>query len=148
MAAKRYPKPHKWYPKNPHKYVGDVDNIIARSSWERKWMIWADNNPAVERWASEEIILDYISPVDNRPHRYFTDFAAVIRNRDGVLNRYLIEIKPKIQTLPPKRGKRSQDKYIADLATYAVNQAKWAVAEQYCKKNNMTFMVITEDHLL
>lgn len=134
-------------PTNPQKYVGDVTNIFYRSGWERKLMNWADRNPAVEKWASEEIIIPYLSPVDNRPHRYFVDFAVMIRHKDGSLKKYLIEVKPKAQTVPPKRGKRSTNKYIEELATFAVNQAKWKQAESYCEKNNMQFMVITEDHL-
>lgn len=133
--------------KNPHKYVGDVNNIICRSSWERKFLIWADNNPAVLYVASEEIIIPYFSPVDQKQHRYFTDFAILIQNRDGTTQKYLIEIKPKAQTLPPVRGKRSTNKYIAELATFATNRAKWEQAEIFCKKNAMQFLLLTEDHL-
>lgn len=46
-----HPKPRKWFPKNPEKYVGDVNNIISRSSWETKFMNWCDQNPAVIKCA-------------------------------------------------------------------------------------------------
>lgn len=142
----KYPTPTRFTPKHPEKYLGDVNNIISRSSWERKFMKWADNNPAVVKWCSEEIVVPYLSPVDGKMHRYFTDFAMVIE-RNGVHQKYLIEIKPEIQTLPPKRGKRSTNKYVVNLAQYAVNQSKWAAATEYCKRNNMNFTVLTEKHL-
>lgn len=110
-------------------------------------MIWADNNPAIEYWNSEEIVIPYFSPVDQKTHRYFTDFAILVKQRDGTTRKYLIEIKPGAQTQPPIRGKRSTNKYIAALATYAVNQAKWEAAELFCKKNGMTFKILTESDL-
>lgn len=134
-------------PKNPEKYVGDVTKICFRSSWEKKFFIWADKNPDVVNWMSEELVIPYVSPIDNQIHRYFPDMAIRVKQRDGSLVNYLIEIKPDIQTKPPKRGKRSTDKYIQDLSTYAVNQAKWKQAEAYCKKKGMHFMILTERHL-
>lgn len=136
----------RYTPKNPEKYVGDASNIIYRSGWEKKYMIWADNNPAVLKWASEEIVIPYYSPVDNKMHRYFTDFAMVLE-KNGTTHKYLIEIKPEAQTKPPVKGKRTTNRYIEELATYAVNQAKWQEAEKYCAKNNMNFMLLTEKHL-
>jgi hypothetical protein len=134
-------------PTNPHKYVGNATNITYRSSWELKFMKWADTNPSVEFWNSEEIIIPYLSPVDNRMHRYFTDFAIQVKNRMGDTKKYIVEIKPEAQTVPPKRGKRTTNKYVEALSTYAVNQAKWKQADQFCKKNGMEFMVLTEKHL-
>lgn len=133
-------------PKNPHKYVGKVGDIFYRSSWEKKFMIWADSNPAVLHWNSEEIVIPYISPVDNRPHRYFTDFAIQVQHKDGSTRKYIVEIKPEAQTLPPKPSKRT-NKYIEALSTYAVNQSKWKAADAFCKRNDMQFMVLTEKHL-
>jgi hypothetical protein len=134
-------------PKNPHKYVGDASKIFYRSSWEKKFMLWADKNPAVEYWNSEEIVIPYMSPVDNRVHRYFTDFAIQVKHRDNVSRKYIVEIKPKAQTIPPVKGKRSTNKYITELSTYAVNQAKWKEADKFCTKNQMKFIVLTEEHL-
>lgn len=134
-------------PKNPHKYVGNATNIFYRSSWELKFMKWADTNPNVEKWNSEEVVIPYLSPVDNAMHRYFVDFAVLVKKQNGEMKRYLVEIKPDIQTQPPKKGKRSTDKYIKDLSTYAVNQAKWKQADSFCKKNGMEFIVLTEKHL-
>lgn len=34
--TKKYPKPERYYPQNPDKYVGKLNEIIMRSSWEKK----------------------------------------------------------------------------------------------------------------
>lgn len=143
----KYPTPRRFKPKYPEKYVGDVNNIISRSSWELKFMKWADNNPAIVRWISEEIVVPYLSPVDGKMHRYFTDFAILVDKGPAGTKKYMIEIKPEVQTLPPKRGKRTTNKYVNSLATYAVNQSKWAAAEEFCKRQGMQFMILTEKHL-
>lgn len=142
-----YPKPKQWFPKNPKKYIGDVNNIIARSSWEIKFLNWADRNPSVIAYASEECVIPYISPVDGKQHRYFVDFFFIAQMPDGSQKKYLIEIKPKAQTLPPKLGSRKTNKYIKEMSTYAVNQSKWQQADNFAKKNGMQFVVLTEEHL-
>ena len=134
-------------PKNIAKYAGNASNIFYRSSWELKFMNWADSNPLVLAWISEEVVIPYYSPVDNKMHRYYVDFAIKVQSRDGTIKQYLVEIKPKIQTVPPVRGKRKTNKYIDALATYSVNQSKWKYASEWATKNNMTFQVLTEEHL-
>ena len=64
----------KYIPKNSAKYRGDYRNIIYRSSWELKFMKYCDGNPSILEWGSEEIIIPYRSPLDNKIHRYFVDF--------------------------------------------------------------------------
>lgn len=147
MAKKRYPTPQQWYPTNPSKYVGDINKIILRSSWELKFIKWCDVTPAVLKYQSEETVVPYISPVDGRQHRYFIDFTVLLQNKDGSTSKMLIEIKPYGQTIPPKRGKRKTDKYIQELATYAVNQAKWESATAIAKRNGFSFKVLTENEL-
>ena len=133
-------------PKNPRKYVGDHTNIIWRSTWECRVMTWLDNNPNVISWASEELIVPYISPVDGRWHRYFPDFLVKVNTQQGPKT-MLIEVKPKKQTQPPKQQKRVTKKYITEVTTWGVNQAKWKAAEEYCLDRGWEFKVITEDHL-
>lgn len=144
--ARNY-KQGKFIPKNPQKYVGDVSKIYFRSSWENKFMNFCDKNPSILQWGSEEIIIPYISPVDNRPHRYFTDFFIIYKNTSGNIIKTLIEIKPKAQTIPPKAPKRQTQRYVEEVITYAINQAKWKAATEFAKKHNITFQVLTEDHL-
>lgn len=66
----------KYVLKNPDKYLGNKDNIVYRSSWEKTVMINLDTNPNVWKWTSEETVIPYISPIDNRPHKYFMDFTV------------------------------------------------------------------------
>ncbi len=133
-------------PSNPAKYKGDPTNIIYRSLWERKFMVWCDRNLNVMEWGSEEIIVPYISPLDRKPHRYFPDFYVKSKGTDGRLRKRLIEIKPYAQTQEPKRGRRTK-KLLKEIATYGVNQAKWKAAREYCKDRKMEFVILTEHEL-
>jgi hypothetical protein len=132
---------------NPHKYVGDPNNIICRSSWERFFASNLDVNPAVERWASEEIAIKYISPRDGLEHRYFCDFLVKFTSGKVVL----IEIKPYSQAIPPVKPSKNSNKAIAryheDSMTFLVNQAKWHAARHFCKMNGFEFQVMTENEL-
>lgn len=134
-------------PKNPHKYIGDSNNIVYRSSWECRVMNWLDQNDDILSWASEELTIPYKSPVDNRFHRYFPDFLVKVRTRDGNTKTMMIEIKPKKQTLPPEQRKRVTKQYIEEVMTYGVNQAKWKAAQEYCLDRGWEFKVMTEEHL-
>lgn len=136
----------RYTPKNPEKYVGNVGNIIFRSSWERKFLLWCDSNPNVLKYASEELIIPYYSPVDQKMHRYFVDFVIMVRTRTGEVKKYAVEIKPSSQCSPPKQRKQTK-KYLTELATYTVNQAKWEAADKFCKSRGMEFLVLTEQHL-
>ena len=44
-------------PTNPQKYKGNSSNIIYRSLWERKFMVYCDTNSFILEWGSEEIII-------------------------------------------------------------------------------------------
>ena len=127
---------------NPRKYKGDSRNVVYRSSWEYKFMQWCDSHPSVEEWASEEIIIPYISPVDGKRHRYFPDFYVKVGNK-----KYIAEVKPLYQTKEPKTQKRNTKKYISEVMTYAVNQAKFKAATEFCKDHGWEFMVVTEKEL-
>jgi hypothetical protein len=137
----------KFTPINPQKYKGDPTNIIYRSSWEKRVMLWLDKHLQVVSWSSEEIIVPYKSPADGRFHRYFVDFYAQIRDKNGKLNSYLLEIKPKKQATEPEIKSRITKQYINEVVTYAINQAKWKAATEYCKDRGWEFKVLTEDHL-
>jgi len=138
----------KFKPKNYKKYKGDPTKIYYRSLWERKFMSYCDNNPSIIEWGSEEIIIPYRSPIDKRVHRYFPDFYIKYVNSNGKTLREIIEVKPKRQTLPPKEQKRKTKRYLNEIATYAVNQAKFKAAEEYCKDRKYGFRILTEEHLL
>lgn len=137
----------KFRPKHPEKYKGNPTNIIYRSGWERRVMVWLDTNPNILLWSSEEIIIPYIKPTDNRVHRYFPDFYAKMIGKDGRIKEVLLEIKPKKETREPEKKKRITKQYINEVVTWGVNQAKWKAAEDYCSDRGWAFHIITEDHL-
>lgn len=137
----------RFVPVFPEKYSGDPTNIIMRSSWESVFANWCDKNPAVVKWLSEETVIPYRCPTDNRLHRYFVDFKIQIKNKEGLLKTYLVEIKPENQCSPPVYpGKRTQ-RYLVESMTFIKNQAKWAAAREYAKDRNWEFMILTEKHL-
>jgi len=138
----------KFTPKNPKKYRGNVHNIQFRSGWELKMMIWLDENPNVIAYASEEIAIQYQHPFKGRTARYFPDFIADIKDIDGKIQRYLIEIKPEKETIQPIKKSRQKTKtWMYAEATWAINQKKWEAAQRFCAANNMKFKLITEREL-
>tara|TARA_S200000501_G_scaffold127525_1_gene120488 strand:- start:2620 stop:3054 length:435 start_codon:yes stop_codon:yes gene_type:complete len=137
----------KYYPSYPKKYKGDPTNIIYRSLWERKFMVYCDKNDSILEWASEEIAIPYRSPIDNRVHRYFPDFYMKVKERGGKVKRYVIEVKPAKQTKPPVKPKRQTKGYIREAYEYAKNQAKWKMAQEFCADRQWEFKVVTEKEL-
>ena len=102
----------KYKPSNPKKYQGNSNNIICRSSWERRFCRWCDLNENIVSWASEEFSIPYVSPVDNRVHRYFPDYLIKVKESTGKIKTYVVEVKPKKQTAPPKKPKKQTKSYI------------------------------------
>ena len=131
----------------PEKYVGDPTNIVMRSSWESMFANWCDKNPAVIKWKSEENIIPYRCPTDGKIHRYFVDFYVELKNKEGNLKSYLIEVKPFKQTKPPEYPGRRTKKYVEESMTFIKNQAKWAAATEWAKNRGWEFKIITEYEL-
>lgn len=144
---RRYPKPKLWYPKNPQKYTGDPNNIWVRSSWELRVYKWVDTNPDIISWSSEELYIQYISPVDNRWHKYYPDLLVQTKTASGRVKTQLIEIKPYAQTIPPKVQKRITKNYVNEVCTWGVNSAKWEAARAYCRERKWTFSILTENEM-
>jgi hypothetical protein len=138
----------KFRPTNPNKYKGDPSNIIYRSSWELKLMSHLDRHPDVLEWSSEEIIVPYRSPLDRKIHRYFPDFWVKRRSAtDGSVEVIVIEVKPLKETMEPKPQTKMTKRYLREVATWGVNQAKWKAAEEFCKDRNWKFIKMTEQQL-
>ena len=137
----------KFRTKNPSKYKGDVGNIVYRSLWELRFMKWCDQNISVQEWGSETVIVPYVSPLDKKVHRYFVDFYIKIKDKNGGIQKYLVEIKPERYTKPPSIPERKTKKFIDEVFQYGVNEAKWKAAFEFCQDRNMKFMVLTEKDL-
>ena len=138
----------KYLPKNLSKYIGDPTKIIYRSLLERRVMVWLDKTPQVKEWQSELVVIKYVSPIDNKVHRYYVDFSMRYINNKGELKSALIEVKPEKQTKAPrlsntKTGKQTR-RYIKEQYTWKVNEAKWTYARQWCLSNGYTFQIWNE----
>jgi hypothetical protein len=138
-------------PKNPNRYKGDPTNIVYRSSWELKLMSYLDVHPDIIEWSSEEFCIPYVSPIDRRIHRYFPDFYLKKKNIEGKIETVVIEVKPKNQVVPPTVVKTKTNKptkrYVREVMTYGVNEAKWKAAQAFCEDRKWKFMIMTESEL-
>lgn len=137
----------RYQPNNPLKYKGNFKNIIYRSLWEKKFMRYCDSNQNILEWGSEEYVIPYRSPLDNKIHRYFPDFYIKVNEKNGYIKKYLIEIKPKRQCVEPKVQKNKTRGYLYEVYEYARNQAKWKAAKSFCADRLWEFKVLTEDEL-
>ena len=110
-------------------------------------MIFCDTNESVLLWGSETIVVPYRSPVDGKMHKYYVDFIVETLNKKGFKETQLIEIKPKKQTLEPKKKSRVTRRFINEAKTYAINQAKWKCASEYAENRGWKFKILTEEVL-
>lgn len=130
-----------WYkPTNIKKYIGNPNNIVCRSLWERNVCKFLDENASILKWSSEEIAIPYTHPLDSKIHNYYPDFMVQFKNNEG-LQTWIIEIKPKKQTLLRENATKNEK------IIWSVNTAKWTAAKKYCEKNNITFKILTEQEL-
>ena len=107
----------RYFPTNPKKYRKS-NQIIYRSLWERKVMVYCDKNDAIIEWGSEEVIVPYLSPMDGKIHRYFPEFYMKVRQADGSTKKFIIEVKPKSQCKQPvKNPKRRTTKWFNEVKT-------------------------------
>lgn len=125
--------------KNPEKYIGNKKPFM-RSSWERKFAEMCDGHPNIIHWASEhdKTRIPYLNPLTGKHTIYVPDFFVVYKDKNGKKRVELVEVKPANQTyLAEAKSKR-------DKAALAVNAAKWAAAQEWCKRKGIAFRVITE----
>ena len=126
--------------KNPTKYVGK-NSPKYRSGWEHAFMRFCDTNENVLQWASESINIPYRNPLTGKQTIYVPDFLVMYKDRGNQVKAELIEIKPKKQSVIESKASAR------DRAAVAVNYAKWDAAMKWCKRQNLTFRVVTEDDI-
>ena len=135
-------------PFHPEKYKGKYDNIVYRSSYEFKLFRHLDSHEKIEWWASEEMSISYLSPLDKKWHRYFPDVILKKKNDPQII---MIEVKPEKQTIPPKQKTTKKGKptksYLYEIKEWGKNQAKWDAAQKFCKKRGWKFIIMTEKEL-
>lgn len=134
----------KYQPENKGKYLGDIDSIWYRSSWEKGLMRWLDKNPEVVAWSSERVIVPYICSTDNKPHKYYVDF--IIRFKNNSI--FLVEVKPESQSIPPSYTNRKKTKtLIREIEVWEKNKSKWEAATEFARQRGYIFQVWSEPHL-
>lgn len=136
----------KFKPKNPQKYIGNPNNIICRSLWERTFCNYLDQNANIIRWSSEELQIPYISPMDNKVHMYYPDFLFEVQNGQ-LIETIVVEIKPEKQTKEPIKGDKSKKTFLTEMVQYQINKSKWESANKFCAKNGWKFKILTENNL-
>ena len=137
----------KFSPRNRKKYKGNASDVVYRSLWELKFMTYCDSNKNIITWSSEEIVIPYRSPIDNRIHRYFPDFYIKYKNTEGKVLEKVIEVKPAKEVKEPKKQRARTKKYVTEVMKYAKNYAKWEAAEDFCKDRRWEFQILTEKEL-
>ena len=137
----------RYKPKQPKKYIGNPTKIIYRSLLEKRFMLYCDKTDAILEWGSEEVVVPYKSPIDNRMHRYFVDFIVKLKNKDNITEVLLIEVKPKKQCSPPKKPQKKTRKYFTEMKNWGVNSAKWKAATEYAENKGWKFIIMTDETL-
>jgi hypothetical protein len=69
------------------------------------------------------------------------------KDKDGKTRKHLVEVKPEYQTRPPKVQQRITPKYLNEVKTWGVNEAKWDAAKDFCEDKGWQFHIITEKDL-
>ena len=109
-------------------------------------MDWLDQSESVIYWSSEELVIKYYNPIDNKIHRYFPDFIVKVKRKDGTVMTHVPEVKPEYQTKEPVRKRKTQ-KFINEYVTYTINMSKWKAATEFCKDRGWEFRILTEKNL-
>lgn len=128
----------RYVPRHPEKYVGQHDPIY-RSSWEHTFMLFCDNNPAIEQWSSEAVKIPYRDPLTGKNTVYVPDFLIVYIDKNQKRHAELIEIKPNNQAVRESVGKNPYNQ-----AAYIKNMAKWEAASAWCNGRGIKFRVVSE----
>jgi hypothetical protein len=124
-------------------------HVNYKSSLELIAIKYADFNKHIVSWSLEPFAIKYIKPSDNKVHRYYIDLFIEFKTGE----KFIVEIKPKSQTVPPKPPKKKTQSqksiinYQNALMVYRINQAKWEAAKEFAELNNMCFIFLTEDEL-
>ena len=156
MAFKSYKG---WYTiSNPEKFVPPIDGYMKsfnestmqveyKSSLELKSFMYCCNSSAVKKWSVEPYPIHYLKPTDGMQHRYYPDLWIEFKSGKKVL----VEVKSSGETQEPKKPKKMNQnairRYKRALITWSINQAKWEAAQEFCKENDMEFMLLTERQL-
>jgi len=148
-------------PTNIDKYIGNINSIVYRSSWELKFMMYCDQNTQITKWSCEHIVIPY-QDKNGKYHRYFPDFyiRRIDKNNPDKNEEIIVEIKPfkeiKPDFITPEGGLIPPDMYLKKvtakalesyeykLKTYNTNLYKWTKAKDWCDKRFIKFILVHE----
>jgi hypothetical protein len=102
-------------------------------------MMFCDNNPAINQWASEPVKIPYRDPLTGKQTVYVPDFLIKYTDRNQKAHVEIVEIKPANQQLLEKVGKNPYNQ-----AQYVKNMAKWDAANKWCRMQGINFRIINE----
>lgn len=140
-----------YVPQNPEKYIGDVHNIICRSSWEFRFCKYCDSNGQILKWSSEPISMPYYNPIDKKEHQYNVDFYMQVIKDNGETQDWIIEVKPERQFKKPiLEGNSTLNKlksYNHKMQIWITNQAKFKAAQRWADARGYKFGVVDENFL-
>jgi len=144
-------KSGKFEPSNPQKYIGDIHNIIYRSSWEYRFCVYCDTNESILKWSSEPIAIKYVNPLDKKEHDYNVDFY-IKDQAISEIQEWIIEIKPEKQTKKPifegsNATLQKLKSYNRNMQIWITNQAKFKAAKHWAEKRGFKFGVVGENFL-
>lgn len=142
----------KFSPKNPSKYIGDVNNIICRSSWETRFCNFCDSNEKILKWSSEPIGIEYYSKLDSKVHTYYVDFYIKVERHDGKIEEMILEIKPQRQTRKPilesqNPTAKALKAHNERLKVWITNMSKFEAAKEWAAKRGFRFAIVDENFL-
>lgn len=147
-------KSGKFVPSNPQKYIGDIHNIIFRSSWEYKFCKYCDLNTNIIKWNSEPLEIKFWNPIDKREHGYFPDYYIKVQKLDESTEDWIIEIKPaaqyRLDKKPVMAGRLTEKRirsYNDQMQTWIINRAKFDAAMKFAKFNGYRFGAIDENFI-
>lgn len=137
-------KKGRYRPRHPEKYVGDINKIIYRSSWEESCMTFLDNNTRVIQWGSEIIAIPYRKPTTGRIHKYYPDFWVKYLDENDIVQQELLEVKPSKETRQPTTVGKNKKTQLYEALSWSINTAKWKAAQLFCDKYGIKFRMVTE----
>lgn len=121
------------------------------SGWELQCFSKLDMNDRVIKWGANSFSISYYNEVKRRVCKYFLDIYCEYLKPDNSIVKFIIEVKPDNQLLPPSKPKRltskSQKNYNFNLLQWKTNQNKWNAANQFGLANNMHFIIRTDKGL-
>ena len=133
----------KYKVRHPEMYKGNPDKVEFRSHWEKDCFVWLDGNSQVEWWNSEEFVVRYYYDIERKYRNYLVDLTIKWKNGKT----FLVEIKPKKQTVPPKVKRPKSKRSLNEAYTWVMNCNKWEAADKVAKDNGWEFYIWTEEEL-